>query len=82
MLQRSIWFSMVAKNQNLRFLPHYVSLQRVNSEVSLTVESSGTRLRDYLYDRELVKRKGNLLFCCLLEGVLSLQDKNWVVRSM
>jgi hypothetical protein len=46
------------------------------------VESSGTKLRDYLYDRELTKRKGNLLFCCLIEGVLSLQEKDWVVRSM
>jgi hypothetical protein len=82
LLQRSLWFSMVAKNQNIRFLPHYVSLQRVNSEVCLTVEITGTKLRDYLYDRVLTKRKGNLLFCCLIEGVLSLQEKDWVVRSM
>jgi hypothetical protein len=72
----------MAKNQDIQFLPKFSSLQRVNSEIILTVTATGTRLRDYLLDRKTIKQKGDLLFSVLLDGVMDLYDRGWVLRSM
>ena len=72
----------MAKNKNLSYLAHFSYLQRVQSELRLGVKTKGVKLREYFYDRDMLKNKANLVMSCLIDGAMNVYDMGWVMRSM
>lgn len=61
LVQRVLNYSLLAQHESLSFLPSFVSISRIYSEISIKVTSAATRLRDLLYDRDLVKDRGTII---------------------
>lgn len=81
-LQRPLKYCQIANRENLSILPKFEALERHGSEVTLKLKSNGTCLRSYLDDRQKVDDYADVLVSCLLDGLLKLQEKEWVTRCM
>jgi hypothetical protein len=82
LLWRTVKFSKLAEKNKITCLLGFLSLERVQCEVRLSVRSLPVAWSSLIQNQELLLSKGNCIFASLLDAVTQLMSNKIVVRAV